>query len=174
MINDTATHPGQNAHEHNFKLPSQLKDNDLSHTASSINGSLMAVTTDNSKTKSSASRSIAGAKPAEMTYGYIHPIKPSAVKATDTKARYRPDTRYLTCGKCHIRCGEERPICNNCKKSKCSCEANQFVAFKPPMGGRSGTVSESILPYYSGVIPGGYPVFQQPFPGPPSTGSSFS
>ncbi len=40
----------------------------------------------------------------------------------------------VACRKRRIKCGEERPICNNCVKSKRSCEGyNQRVIFKDPM-----------------------------------------
>lgn len=101
--------------------------------------------------------------------------KPSAADATNTKARKRTKTGCLTCRKRRIKCGEERPICNNCIKSKRHCEGyNQRVIFKPPIGDWPGTAPASTLPYHSGVIPGGRPVFQQPFPGTPSTGVSYN
>ena len=40
----------------------------------------------------------------------------------------------LACRKRRIKCGEERPICGNCVKSKRNCEGyNQRVVFKDPM-----------------------------------------
>lgn len=43
-------------------------------------------------------------------------------------------TFFLACRKRRIKCGEERPICNNCTKSKRQCEGyNQRVVFKDPL-----------------------------------------
>ncbi|KAF2235676.1 hypothetical protein EV356DRAFT_416118, partial [Viridothelium virens] len=48
-------------------------------------------------------------------------------------SRRRTKTGCLTCRKRRIKCGEERPICNNCIKSKRHCEGyNPRVVFKPP------------------------------------------
>lgn len=48
-------------------------------------------------------------------------------------SRKRTKTGCLTCRKRRIKCGEERPICKNCVKSKRHCEGyNQRVVFKPP------------------------------------------
>ena len=59
----------------------------------------------------------------------------SAAEA-DLKARLsrkRTKTGCLTCRKRRIKCGEERPICKNCVKSKRHCDGyNQRVVFKPP------------------------------------------
>ena len=47
-------------------------------------------------------------------------------------SRKRTKTGCLTCRKRRIKCGEERPICNNCIKSKRPCEGySQRVIFKP-------------------------------------------
>lgn len=101
--------------------------------------------------------------------------KPSAADAANTKARKRTKTGCLTCRKRRIKCGEERPICNNCIKSKRHCEGyNQRVIFKPPIGDWPGNAPASTLPFHSGVIPGGRPVFQQPFPGPPPAGVPYN
>ncbi|KAI9714642.1 MAG: hypothetical protein M1812_006307 [Candelaria pacifica] len=49
-------------------------------------------------------------------------------------SRRRTKTGCLTCRKRRIKCGEERPICNNCVKSKRSCEGyNNRVIFKDPI-----------------------------------------
>ncbi|TKX26577.1 fungal specific transcription factor domain-containing protein 11 [Elsinoe australis] len=46
--------------------------------------------------------------------------------------RKRTKTGCLTCRKRRIKCGEERPICKNCIKSKRHCDGyNQRVVFKP-------------------------------------------
>ncbi|KAI5366561.1 putative zn(2)-C6 fungal-type DNA-binding domain, fungal transcription factor [Septoria linicola] len=48
-------------------------------------------------------------------------------------SRKRTKTGCLTCRKRRIKCGEERPVCSNCIKSKRHCEGyNQRVVFKPP------------------------------------------
>ncbi|KAK7733459.1 hypothetical protein SLS57_000474 [Botryosphaeria dothidea] len=99
----------------------------------------------------------------------------SAADATNTKARKRTKTGCLTCRKRRIKCGEERPICNNCIKSKRHCEGyNQRVIFKPPIGDWPGSAPANTLPFHSGVIPGGRPVFQQPFPGQQPAGLSYN
>lgn len=52
------------------------------------------------------------------------------------KGRKRTKTGCLTCRKRRIKCGEERPTCTNCTKSKRQCEGyNQRVVFKDPMNG---------------------------------------
>ncbi|KAI9678334.1 MAG: hypothetical protein M1817_006280 [Caeruleum heppii] len=52
------------------------------------------------------------------------------------QSRKRTKTGCLTCRRRRIKCGEERPICNNCIKSKRNCEGyNQRVIFKDPMSG---------------------------------------
>lgn len=48
-------------------------------------------------------------------------------------SRKRTKTGCLTCRKRRIKCGEERPVCKNCVKSKRHCEGyNQRISFKPP------------------------------------------
>lgn len=48
-------------------------------------------------------------------------------------SRKRTKTGCLTCRKRRIKCGEERPVCKNCIKSKRHCEGySQRVVFKPP------------------------------------------
>ena len=48
-------------------------------------------------------------------------------------SRKRTKTGCLTCRKRRIKCGEERPVCRNCVKSKRHCEGySQRVVFKPP------------------------------------------
>ncbi|EEH41757.2 hypothetical protein PAAG_03678 [Paracoccidioides lutzii Pb01] len=49
--------------------------------------------------------------------------------------RRRTKTGCLTCRKRRIKCGEEKPTCNNCKKSKRECEGYaQRVIFRNPVG----------------------------------------
>jgi hypothetical protein len=48
-------------------------------------------------------------------------------------SRKRTKTGCLTCRKRRIKCGEERPMCKNCIKSKRHCEGySQRVVFRPP------------------------------------------
>ncbi|CAG8961002.1 hypothetical protein HYFRA_00002542 [Hymenoscyphus fraxineus] len=50
------------------------------------------------------------------------------------QGRKRTKTGCLTCRKRRIKCGEERPTCHNCTKSKRQCEGyNQRVVFKTPI-----------------------------------------
>ncbi|KAF2714284.1 hypothetical protein K504DRAFT_369229 [Pleomassaria siparia CBS 279.74] len=76
--------------------------------------------------------------------------------ATNPKMRKRTKTGCLTCRKRRIKCGEERPTCGNCIKSKRQCEGyNQRLVFKNPIGdwpNHPGVVSE--LPYHSSMLPG--------------------
>ena len=76
--------------------------------------------------------------------------------ASNTKTRKRTKTGCLTCRRRRIKCGEERPVCANCTKSKRQCEGyNQRVIFKPPMGNwpdHSGVVST--LQYHNSSLPG--------------------
>ncbi|KAH7120783.1 fungal-specific transcription factor domain-containing protein [Dendryphion nanum] len=72
------------------------------------------------------------------------------------KMRKRTKTGCLTCRKRRIKCGEERPTCGNCIKSKRQCEGyNQRVVFKPPMGdwpNHPGVVST--IQYHNSMLPG--------------------
>ncbi|KAF1948481.1 hypothetical protein CC80DRAFT_300256 [Byssothecium circinans] len=76
--------------------------------------------------------------------------------ASNSKMRKRTKTGCLTCRKRRIKCGEERPTCANCIKSKRQCEGyNQRVIFKPPLGNfpdHSGVVST--LQYHNSSLPG--------------------
>lgn len=73
-----------------------------------------------------------------------------------TKMRKRTKTGCLTCRKRRIKCGEERPTCANCIKSKRQCEGyNQRVIFKPPIGdwpNHPGVVST--IQYHTSMLPG--------------------
>ncbi|KAL6717203.1 hypothetical protein ACLMJK_005118 [Lecanora helva] len=54
---------------------------------------------------------------------------------TTLKSRKRTKTGCLTCRKRRIKCGEERPTCKNCVKSKRDCEGYiPRVIFKDPLG----------------------------------------
>ncbi|EFQ99920.1 hypothetical protein MGYG_02927 [Nannizzia gypsea CBS 118893] len=62
--------------------------------------------------------------------------KPSKDAAQKAKGpRKRTKTGCLTCRKRRIKCGEEKPRCNNCIKSKRECEGyGQRVVFRHPVG----------------------------------------
>ncbi|KAK0118200.1 hypothetical protein ONS95_012504 [Cadophora gregata] len=61
---------------------------------------------------------------------------PAKKPGSKAKGRKRTKTGCLTCRKRRIKCGEERPTCSNCTKSKRQCEGyNQRVVFKDPMNG---------------------------------------
>ncbi|KAL8974818.1 MAG: hypothetical protein Q9197_000962 [Variospora fuerteventurae] len=55
--------------------------------------------------------------------------------ADSSKPRKRTKTGCLTCRRRRIKCGEERPTCKNCVKSKRNCEGyTPRVIFKDPLG----------------------------------------
>ncbi|OAX78290.1 white-opaque regulator 1 [Emergomyces africanus] len=66
------------------------------------------------------------------------PSEPTPKNVPQPKAkgpRRRTKTGCLTCRKRRIKCGEEKPTCNNCKKSKRDCEGYaQRVIFRNPVG----------------------------------------
>ncbi|CAK4031839.1 transcriptional regulatory [Lecanosticta acicola] len=67
---------------------------------------------------------------AESRFGDISAAE-AALKAK--LSRKRTKTGCLTCRKRRIKCGEERPVCKNCIKSKRHCDGyNQRVVFRPP------------------------------------------
>jgi hypothetical protein len=87
--------------------------------------------------------------------GDVSPTENGSGHATNPKMRKRTKTGCLTCRKRRIKCGEERPTCGNCIKSKRQCEGyNQRVIFKTPLGEwpNPGVVSE--LQYHSSMLPG--------------------
>lgn len=58
---------------------------------------------------------------------------PTSVDALKRLQRKRTKTGCLTCRRRRIKCGEERPVCKNCVKSKRHCDGyNQRVVFRPP------------------------------------------
>ncbi|TVY32525.1 putative transcriptional regulatory protein, partial [Lachnellula occidentalis] len=60
--------------------------------------------------------------------------QPPRKPGSKEKGRKRTKTGCLTCRKRRIKCGEERPTCQNCTKSKRQCEGyNQRVVFKDPL-----------------------------------------
>jgi hypothetical protein len=60
---------------------------------------------------------------------------------------------FIACRKRRIKCGEERPTCQNCTKSKRQCEGyNQRVVFKDPLNSYRPSLSASLQ--YSGQSSG--------------------
>jgi hypothetical protein len=94
-------------------------------------------------------------------------VSPTGISgsASNPKMRKRTKTGCLTCRKRRIKCGEERPTCANCIKSKRQCEGyNQRVIFKPPIGdwpNHPGVVST--IQYHTSMLPG---TRNQPYTGP--------
>lgn len=88
--------------------------------------------------------------------GDVSPTGIDSGSAVTTKMRKRTKTGCLTCRKRRIKCGEERPTCANCIKSKRQCEGyNQRVIFKPPIGdwpNHPGVVST--IQYHTSMLPG--------------------
>lgn len=86
----------------------------------------------------------------------------------NSKMRKRTKTGCLTCRKRRIKCGEERPTCANCIKSKRQCEGyNQRVIFKTPIENwpnHPGHVST--IQYHTSMLPG---TRNQPYRPPHST-----
>ncbi|KAI9865197.1 MAG: hypothetical protein M1813_002517 [Trichoglossum hirsutum] len=69
-------------------------------------------------------------------------------------SRKRTKTGCLTCRKRRIKCGEERPRCNNCVKSKRNCEGyNQRVIFKDPIHGYRPQVTQTAITIASSQRP---------------------
>ncbi|KAI9884345.1 MAG: 25S rRNA (adenine645-N1)-methyltransferase [Watsoniomyces obsoletus] len=72
----------------------------------------------------------------EMPEGQDASASAEGKASTARSSRKRTKTGCLTCRRRRIKCGEERPICNNCVKSKRNCEGySQRVVFKDPMSG---------------------------------------
>ncbi|KAF2124986.1 hypothetical protein P153DRAFT_360618 [Dothidotthia symphoricarpi CBS 119687] len=88
--------------------------------------------------------------------GDLSPTGNSSGLTTNPKMRKRTKTGCLTCRKRRIKCGEERPTCGNCIKSKRQCEGyNQRVIFKTPLAdwpNHPGVVST--MQYHSSMLPG--------------------
>ncbi|KAL4783642.1 hypothetical protein BJX76DRAFT_246513 [Aspergillus varians] len=62
-------------------------------------------------------------------------ITPAQQLAVGKVARKRTKTGCLTCRQRRIKCGEEKPICKNCTKSKRECKGYaQRLIFKNPLG----------------------------------------
>lgn len=83
-------------------------------------------------TKTEPTASYDGSKASNSaTAAYKTEDAEAALKARLTRKRTK--TGCLTCRRRRIKCGEERPVCRNCVKSKRHCEGyNQRVVFKPP------------------------------------------
>ncbi|OBT61541.1 hypothetical protein VE03_08886 [Pseudogymnoascus sp. 23342-1-I1] len=78
--------------------------------------------------------------------------------ANARSSRRRTKTGCLTCRRRRIKCGEERPTCGNCIKSKRQCEGyNQRVIFKDPLNTYRGPTSS--IATHSGFV--ARPVRQQ-------------
>ncbi|KAJ8105358.1 hypothetical protein OPT61_g10228 [Boeremia exigua] len=88
--------------------------------------------------------------------GDVSPTGNGSGSTAASKMRKRTKTGCLTCRKRRIKCGEERPTCANCIKSKRQCEGyNQRVIFKPPIGdwpNHPGVVST--IQYHTSMLPG--------------------
>lgn len=110
---------------------------------------------------------MASAQAAASSSGGADEVPPAgnSASASNPKMRKRTKTGCLTCRKRRIKCGEERPTCANCIKSKRQCEGyNQRVIFKPPMGdwpNHPGVVST--IQYHTSMLPG---TRNQPYRGP--------
>ncbi|KFZ20584.1 hypothetical protein V501_00045 [Pseudogymnoascus sp. VKM F-4519 (FW-2642)] len=81
------------------------------------------------------------------------PTEASAAKnaANARASRRRTKTGCLTCRRRRIKCGEERPTCGNCIKSKRQCEGyNQRVIFKDPLNTYRGPTSS--IATHSGFV----------------------
>ncbi|KAF2999782.1 hypothetical protein E8E13_005634 [Curvularia kusanoi] len=103
--------------------------------------------------------------------GDVSPTGNGSGSTATTKMRKRTKTGCLTCRKRRIKCGEERPTCANCIKSKRQCEGyNQRVVFKPPIGdwpNHPGVVST--IQYHTSMLPG---TRNPPYQAAPSTGQA--
>ncbi|KAJ5175954.1 uncharacterized protein N7482_001831 [Penicillium canariense] len=74
---------------------------------------------------------------ADPSIDITHTAEPPAVRQSGSRRnpKKRTKTGCLTCRKRRIKCGEEKPICSNCIKSKRICEGYaQRVIFKNPLG----------------------------------------
>ncbi|KAG0635513.1 hypothetical protein HOY80DRAFT_981692 [Tuber brumale] len=92
------------------------------------------VTTDAASSSSTVQN--AAASPTDGGDGGNAKAAPSSAAAVAKASRKRTKTGCLTCRKRRIKCGEERPTCANCIKSKRVCEGyNQRVVFKDGMNG---------------------------------------
>ncbi|KAJ5124007.1 uncharacterized protein N7515_007832 [Penicillium bovifimosum] len=73
--------------------------------------------------------------PADPALGGLAEASAARSSGTRRNPKKRTKTGCLTCRKRRIKCGEEKPICTNCVKSKRVCEGYaQRVVFKNPIG----------------------------------------
>ncbi|KAI5807895.1 hypothetical protein DFH27DRAFT_478885 [Peziza echinospora] len=101
----------------------------------------------------------------------------ASASAAAKASRKRTKTGCLTCRKRRIKCGEERPICGNCVKSKRLCEGyNQRVVFKDGMnslravgilGVNQQPIDRRFHPYPIQPAPPGHQALQPIAPAPP-------
>jgi hypothetical protein len=94
--------------------------------------------------------------PSPTSGGDVSPTGNLPGTSGHNKMRKRTKTGCLTCRKRRIKCGEERPTCANCIKSKRQCEGyNQRVIFKTPIENwpnHPGHVST--IQYHTSMLPG--------------------
>ncbi|KAF2452751.1 hypothetical protein BDY21DRAFT_375323 [Lineolata rhizophorae] len=88
----------------------------------------------------------------------------SSSTTQNPRLRKRTKTGCLTCRKRRIKCGEERPICNNCVKSRRTCEGyNPRIVFRPPMSDWPMDAGPtSTIPYHTAMMPGARPPYNAP------------
>ena len=80
-------------------------------------------------------------------------------------SRKRTKTGCLTCRKRRIKCGEERPVCRNCVKSKRQCEGYaQRVVFKPPSFNLQQVPNGAHITFHTASLPGQGDPYQQEYP----------
>lgn len=80
------------------------------------------------------------------------PGAPNTSTSAKPQLRRRTKTGCLTCRKRRIKCGEERPECKNCRKSKRHCEG-----YNPPLVFRTGAphvLSTQPIQFHSSGLPG--------------------
>ncbi|KAI9371485.1 hypothetical protein BJX61DRAFT_22314 [Aspergillus egyptiacus] len=74
-------------------------------------------------------------KPEPVPDDHRNKLKVPQKAASSKAARRRTKTGCLTCRQRRIKCGEEKPICKNCTKSKRECKGYaQRLIFKNPLG----------------------------------------
>ena len=92
----------------------------------------------------------------------------AAAEALNAKlSRKRTKTGCLTCRRRRIKCGEERPVCRNCVKSKRHCEGYaQRVVFKPPQFDYDyrATANGAHITFQAGPLQGQPDPYQQGYP----------
>ena len=101
----------------------------------------------------------------------VCPLKPSASMSGTNL--------LIACRKRRIKCGEERPVCINCTKSKRNCEGyNQRVVFKHPSGAPhlAGHTSGSAgpVPLAPSLTPGWNASFSYPYTDSPPPWDHFA